>query len=95
MSDQQIKIKYAAILKQAKIMSVIFAALMVPRLILGFTDLETFLGLNYVTALIPTILGIIIYSVFTYKYWKCPSCSSFPGGGWSRAACKKCGIELK
>ena len=95
MTEEEIKIKYAAVLSQAKVMTVIFAALMAPRLILGFTDLESFLGLNYVTALIPMAIGSTVYGIFAYKFWKCPSCGSFPGGGWSRAVCKKCGVELK
>ena len=94
-SDQEIKDKYASILKKAKIISGIFILLILPRLVLSFSDLETFLGFNYVTALIPLAIAVIIAGGFYYKYWRCPACNEFPGDSWSRETCKKCNVVLK
>ncbi len=94
-SGQQVKDEYASILKKAKIISVVFALLILPRLVLGFSDLKTFLGLNYVSALIPLTIGVIIAGGFYFKYWRCPACNEFPGDSWSRTTCKKCNVVLK
>ena len=94
-SDQEIKNQYASLLKRAKIISVIFILLILPRLILNFSDRETFLGFNNITALIPLAIGVIIAAVFYYKYWRCPACNEFPGDSWSKTSCKKCNVALK
>lgn len=94
-SATQVKKEYASIMVRARIVSAVMLLLISPRLILGFTDRASFLGLNYVTALIPMILGAIVYSVFYAKYWRCPACMEFPGGGWVRKQCKQCGAALR
>lgn len=94
-TDQQIKNEYASLLKKAKIVSIILVLLILPRLILGFTSQETFLGLNYVTSLIPLVFGIFITVGFYYFLWRCPACNGLPGDSWSRTTCKKCNVVLK
>lgn len=94
-SDQQIKDEYASLLKKAKIVSVILALLIAPRLILNFSSLETFLGFNNNTALIPLGIGVVICVAFYYFYWRCPACNKLPGDSWSRTTCKNCSVKLK
>ncbi|NQD35760.1 hypothetical protein HPT27_01925 [Permianibacter sp. IMCC34836] len=94
-SAAQVKEEYASMMVRAKLVSAITLLLISPRLILGFTDLNSFLGLNYVTALIPMLLGTIVYVVFFKKYWRCPACLELPGGGWTRKQCKHCGVALR
>jgi len=94
-SDQQIKDEYASLLKKAKMVSVVLLVFILPRLVLGFSDLETFLGFNYASALIPLAIGILIAGGFYYKFWRCPACNQFPGDSWSRTTCKKCNVALK
>lgn len=94
-SASNVKRSYAIVERNAKIISAVAILLFMPRLILAFTDLDTFLGLTYQTALVPMAVATAVYTVFLGMYWKCPACKAFPGGGWSREKCKKCGVELK
>ena len=94
-SDQQIKDEYAALLKKAKTVCVVFILLILPRLILNFSSLSTFLGLNNTTALIPLAIGVIICVGFYYFYWRCPACKKLPGDSWSKTHCKNCNVPLK
>jgi len=93
--EVDIKKEYAITLRNAKIVSLIFITLFTPKLVFLFTDLKVFLGLTEVTVLIPMAIGTIIYSIFFYKFWSCPSCIKFPGSGWTRKQCKHCGVDLK
>ena len=94
-TDKQIKDEYASILKKAKVVSVFLVLLILPRLILGFSSQETFLGLNYASSLIPLAVGILITVGFYYKYWRCPACNKLPGDSWSRTTCKQCNVTFK
>ncbi|MDN4504346.1 hypothetical protein QX776_18195 [Alteromonadaceae bacterium BrNp21-10] len=95
MTETEIKEAYAVVMTKAKIVSVIFGLLLLPKLVLGFTDLDVFLGLTYETALVLTVIATVLYLWFYLAYWKCPSCKEFPGGGWSREQCNKCNVNLK
>lgn len=94
-SDQDIKNEYAALLKKAKLICVIVVLLILPRLVLNFSNLETFLGFNINTALIPLAVGVVICVSFYYFFWRCPACNKLPGDSWSKTRCKNCDVELK
>ena len=94
-SDQQIKDEYASLLKKAKIVCCLLVLLILPRLVLNFSSLESFLGFNNTTALIPLGIGVIICVAFYYFYWRCPACKKLPGDSWSRTTCKNCNVNLK
>ena len=94
-SAELIKLEYSSVMLKAKVTSFMFVLLILPRLILAVTDLDVFFGLNYNTALIPMGVAVVMYMYFYQKYWRCPGCNEFPGGGWSRAQCKKCDVALK
>ena len=94
-SDQQIKDEYAALLKKAKLICVIVVLLILPRLVLNFSSLETFMGFNINTALIPLGIGVIICVCFYYFFWRCPACNKLPGDSWSKTRCKNCDVALK
>ena len=34
------------------------------------------------------------YLGYMFFLWKCPSCGEYPGRGWFRKNCEKCGVEL-
>ena len=94
-TNQEIKVEYASLLRASIVISCILILLILPRLIIGFTSLNTFLGLTYASALIPLAIGVIICVVFYFKYWRCPACNKLPGDSWSRKTCKNCNVELK
>lgn len=94
-SGQEIKEEYASLLVKSKIVSIVFALLILPRIILGFTSQEIFLGLNQTTAIIPMVIGIIAAGSFYYLYWRCPACKELPGDSWSQTTCNKCNVSLK
>ncbi|WP_028109137.1 hypothetical protein [Ferrimonas futtsuensis] len=94
-AKQNVKADYVKILWKAKLASLVMILLSFPRLILGFTDLDAFLGMSYETALLPMILGFVAYIIFAKKVWRCPACNQFPGGGWTRVECKECKVALK
>ena len=95
-SESQIKSEYLVVEKYALIVSFLFFVLAVPKLVLGFTDLDVFLGFTKMSALYLFTVGGVIYAVFFYKFWNCPSCSQYPGGRWIiKNSCKKCHVKLK
>ncbi len=94
-TEQEIKNEYAALLKKAKFICVIVVLLILPRLILNFSSLETFMGFNINTALIPLAVGVVICVSFYYFLWRCPACNKLPGDSWSKTRCKNCDVELK
>jgi len=93
MSDETKK-KYRRLKSQAIIATIVFIALLAPRLVIGFTELDSFIGLSYEAALIPQAIGLVIYCYFFFKLYKCPECRKFPGSGWGLKKCNSCGVEL-
>ena len=95
-TEAQIISEYSIIQRNALIVSLLLILSLIPKLVLGFSDLESFMGLSELGALYLSTPGVIIYCVFFYKYWKCPSCSQFPGGSWFiKSKCHKCHVNLK
>ena len=92
---EEIKIEFALIKQKALAVTVIFILLALPNFIINFTDTQEVFGINYDLSLIPMGIGIFIFSIFVYKYWKCPACNAFPGGASSIKQCTKCGAKLK
>jgi rubrerythrin len=41
-----------------------------------------------------TVAAILGYAFYTRKYWTCPVCHQFLGGGLDIVRCPKCGAEL-
>ena len=94
-SAEEIKIEFASIKQKALVVTVIFILLALPNFIISFAGIKEVFGINYDMSLIPMGIGIFIFSIFVYKYWKCPACNAFPGGASSIKACTKCGAKLK
>ena len=93
-SDCQIKFEYKIMMRWAALVTIVFLLLITPRLTIYFTSDTTFMGLDETQAMLLSIIGIVMYSIFFQKAWKCPACNEFPGGGWIRDSCKKCGVSL-
>jgi len=94
MKSEEIKKLYKTVLFKARIIAAITILMALPKIILRFSENTTFLGRDASFWRISFYLGFFIYIVFLVKYWKCPSCGKFPGGGWFRKKCKSCGCEL-
>lgn len=94
MSQDEIKNKYRSTLTRGKVVSAIFIILALPKLVIGFTDYTSVLGIEKLGALALFVIGTLIYCIFFFVYWKCPACRKYPGGGWRPSSCKSCGAEL-
>ena len=90
----EIKEKYKKLKHQSFVYTVVFVVLLVPRLTISFTEMETFFGMTKSEALIPQAVGLAIYCFFFFKIYKCPSCKKSPGNGWFVKKCASCGVEL-
>ncbi len=94
MSKQNIKEEFAKVILNAKITAAIFVVLITPSIVIAVKDLEEIYGIGKDSWLIAAVAGFLIYGSFTYIFWKCPKCKEFPGRGWFRKNCDKCGVEL-
>ena len=94
MSKQNIKEEFAKVILNAKITAAIFFVLITPSVVIAIKDLEEVYGVSKDNWFIAAVVGFLIYGGFTYFFWKCPKCKEFPGRGWFRKNCDKCGVEL-
>jgi hypothetical protein len=95
-TEAQIIAEYSIIQRNSLIVSFLTIFLLIPKLVLGFSNLDSFMGLSELGALYLMTTGLVTYSIFFYKYWKCPSCFLFPGGRWIiKKKCQKCHVKLK
>ena len=86
--------EYKIVLFRAKIISVFAILLAIPKLVIGFGNRDYFIGISSNESLALFIVGSSIYTFFWLKYWKCPACKKYPGGGWRLKECEKCGVCL-
>ena len=94
MSQTEVAEEYKLVIFRAKIVSAVAITLGIPKLIIGFGGSSSFMSITSNESLVLFIIGFSIYAFFAYKFWKCPVCKKFPGGGWSRKTCRNCGIDL-
>jgi len=94
MKKEQIKEEFAKVIVNAKITAAIFFVLITPSIVIAIKDLEEIYGISKDTWFMASVAGFLIYGGFTYFLWKCPKCKEFPGRGWFRKNCEKCGVEL-
>ncbi|MDZ7819899.1 MAG: hypothetical protein U5K55_15385 [Aliarcobacter sp.] len=94
MSKRDIKKEFALVIRNAKITAFIFFILLTPNIVIQVKGLEEVLGLPKETWFNAGIAGFVIYLAYMYFLWKCPSCGQYPGRGWFRKNCEKCGVEL-
>lgn len=91
MSSNEVIGKYRKILFGGKIVSAIFIMLALPKIIIGFTDINSILGINSGVAFWLFIVGTVFYTICFLIYYKCPACKKYPGNGWSLKKCQSCG----
>jgi hypothetical protein len=94
-SPAQIGAEYEIVLKKQKLTTLVVLVLWAPKLIAGFFDTQTFLGISESIWLVVYGVGLLILLWFLFFVFKCPNCSRSPGGGWSRQNCKFCGVFLR
>ncbi len=93
-SNSDVKKEFALVIRNAKITAFIFFILLAPNIVIQVKGLEQIAGLSKDTWFNAAIAGFIIYIGFVFFLWKCPSCGKYPGRGWFRKNCEKCGVEL-
>lgn len=54
-----------------------------------------FLGMSHWVLFFICFSLIIASLIFSFFYWRCPSCDSFLGRVWGHNYCRKCGSQLK
>lgn len=94
MTNDEIKKEFASIMFKSKIVAGMFFLLLTPSIVMMVKDIDTVYGLDKATWLNASIAGFIIYFGFIFMFVKCPKCKQFPGRGWFRKNCEKCGVEL-
>lgn len=94
MNNNEIKKEFAKTIKWAQITAGIFFLLLTPNIVMIAKDKQEVLGLSEDIWFNASIAGFVIYIGFIFFYWKCPSCGKYPGRGWFRKNCEKCGVEL-
>lgn len=93
-NSNDIKKEFAVVIRNAKITAFIFFLLLAPNIVMQVKGLEEIAGLPKDTWFNAAIAGFVIYMAYTFFLWKCPSCGKYPGRGWFRKNCEKCGVEL-
>ena len=94
MKNEDVKKEFAKTMFNAKIAAGIFFILLTPSIVMTIKDIPEIYGLGQDTWFAASVAGFLIYGGFTYFLWKCPKCKQFPGRGWFRKNCEKCGVEL-
>ena len=94
MKDEDVKKEFAKVIRNAKITAGLFFILFTPSLVMIVKDRTEMFGLPQDTWLNASVAGFVIYLGFVFLMWKCPKCGKFPGRGWFRKNCEKCGVEL-
>ena len=94
MNDKDIKRDFSIVIRNAKITAFIFFILLTPNIVIQIKDLTEFWGLTKDIWFNAAIAGFVIYLGYVFLLWKCPSCKQYPGRGWFRKNCEKCGVEL-
>lgn len=88
-------IKYASILKTAKIVTYLYVVCSVPFVFMVFGGRDILFGIHELVFQGLFAVGSLIYAIFFLFFWKCPKCKRFPGGGWVRLKCKNCWVKLQ
>ncbi len=94
MNNNDIKKEFAVVIRNAKITAFIFFILLTPNIVIQVKELTEFWGISKDIWFNAAIAGFVIYLAFVFLLWKCPSCKQYPGRGWFRKNCEKCGVEL-
>ena len=94
MNKEQIKVEFARVILNAKIIAAFFFITLAPTLVVTLKELDGLFGIDKQQLFNASIAGFIIYMGYVLFYWKCPSCKKFPGRGWFRKECDNCGCEL-
>lgn len=94
MSNEDIKKEFAKTILYAKIAAGIFFVLLTPSIVMTVKDIPEIYGISKDTWFNAAIAGFLIYGGYYFFLWKCPKCKKFPGRGWFRKSCEKCGVEL-
>lgn len=93
-NSKDIKKEFEIVIRNAKITAFIFFILLTPNIVIQVKDLTEMFGLPKETWFNAAIAGFVIYLAYMYFLWKCPNCGKYPGRGWFRKNCEKCGVEL-
>lgn len=94
MSNENVKKEFAKIVLRSKIVAGIFFVLLTPSIVMMFKEIDVIYGLDKDTWFNAAVAGFVIYFGYYFLFWKCPRCGKFPGRGWFRKNCEKCGVEL-
>ena len=94
MKNDDVKKQFAIVIRNAKITAALFFILLTPSIVITVKELDEMFSITKDTWLNASIAGFIIYLGFVFFLWKCPKCGKFPGRGWFRTNCEKCGVEL-
>lgn len=94
MKNKDVKKEFAIVIRNAKITAFIFFLLLTPNIVLQVKGLTEILGLSKEIWFNAAIAGFVIYLGYMFFLWKCSSCGEYPGRGWFRKNCEKCGVEL-
>ena len=94
MNNKDIKRDFAIVIRNAKITAFIFFILLTPNIVVQIKDLTELWGISKDTWFNAAFAGFVIYLAYVFFLWKCPSCNQYPGRGWFRKNCEKCGVEL-
>lgn len=97
-TKQQIIAEYA---RKHRVMLLIDIPLLLPisgvfytRFSLRHTEHQV-LGMSHWVLFFICFSIILASFIFSFFYWRCPSCDSFLGRVWGHNYCRKCGIQLK
>ena len=94
MANRDIKKEFARVILNAKIVAGIFFFLLTPNIVMIVKDKTEMFGMGKDTWFNLSIVGFLLYGAYVFLLWKCPKCNQYPGRGWFRKNCEKCGVEL-
>lgn len=94
MNSEEIKKQFAVTIKWAQASAAIFFLLLTPNIVMTVKEKEEIFGFGQDFWFNASIAGFVIYMGFVFLFWKCPKCGKYPGRGWFRKSCDKCGVEL-
>jgi len=94
MNKEDVKKEFAKTILYAKMAAALFFVLLAPSIVMTVKDIPELYGFSKDMWFYASVVGFLVYGGFTFMFWKCPKCKSFPGRGWFRKNCESCGVEL-
>ena len=94
MEETEIKKKYSALRASFIAISGVLFALICVWIYISGSERVDLIGIPTGTWLFALVLALVVYGIFFFHFYRCPSCLTRLPKGWSIKKCQSCGCSL-